>query len=294
MAKKATKRASLTETSRHLDVSREAIRRLEASGVLRQEAGGGFDLDETRLAYIRHLRERPMKSAKRERLYEVQTELREHELAVRRHDYVKLKDYEETYKFLVMAVRSIAYAMGNSLIMTLNARTDRDTRHLIDTHINRYLHAVAAFAEWQDQSLANRGEVDLSRAPDTFFTNAPTDFPEAGLWLPPSPAPTLHHGTDHYNSWIYIAWRAKLGILAAPHRSDAELAEFLTIADPAVAEALGTVVSDLAVVAPEVVAKVRREEAKSIAGVRSAIDADKARRDACKARRANGGAVGAA
>jgi hypothetical protein len=51
-------RANLSEVSRHLLLTREMIRRLVAERIIERRADGGFDLDQARQAYIRHLRDR--------------------------------------------------------------------------------------------------------------------------------------------------------------------------------------------------------------------------------------------
>jgi hypothetical protein len=48
--------ASASELSRHLDVSREQVRRLVAQGLIERLPDGRFDLDRCRQSYIRHLR----------------------------------------------------------------------------------------------------------------------------------------------------------------------------------------------------------------------------------------------
>jgi hypothetical protein len=54
----ARERASLSEVSRHLLLTREMIRRLVAERVIERQADGNFDLAQARQAYIRHLRDR--------------------------------------------------------------------------------------------------------------------------------------------------------------------------------------------------------------------------------------------
>ena len=50
--------ATVTALSLHLDVSREQIVRLEKQGVIERLPSGDFDLDVSRVRYLRHLRER--------------------------------------------------------------------------------------------------------------------------------------------------------------------------------------------------------------------------------------------
>src|ERR1700724_3146237 len=50
-------------TARHLDLSRARLQALEAEGVIKSLVGGGYDLNDTRVRYIRFLRDRPARSA---------------------------------------------------------------------------------------------------------------------------------------------------------------------------------------------------------------------------------------
>jgi len=59
-----TATVSASELSRHLDVSREQIRRLIAQGVLQHAPDGRFNIDACRIAYIRHLRAKPVEANK--------------------------------------------------------------------------------------------------------------------------------------------------------------------------------------------------------------------------------------
>jgi len=70
-----TNEASVSETARHLDLSRERVRQLEAERVIERLPSGKFDLDVTRLRYIRFLRERPTRTEKHDTLHEARTRL---------------------------------------------------------------------------------------------------------------------------------------------------------------------------------------------------------------------------
>jgi hypothetical protein len=50
--------ANVTQLAQHFDCSREQISRLEKQGVIERLPDGGFDLDASRVKYLRHLRER--------------------------------------------------------------------------------------------------------------------------------------------------------------------------------------------------------------------------------------------
>ena len=69
---------SVSATARHLDLSRERLRQLDAEGVIeRLPGGGGYDLDETRRRYIRFLRDRPARSGKHDELLAARTRIAE-------------------------------------------------------------------------------------------------------------------------------------------------------------------------------------------------------------------------
>ena len=55
--------ASASELSRHLDCSREEIRRLVEKRVLVHTADGRFDIDNSRRRYINHLRAKPTQAS---------------------------------------------------------------------------------------------------------------------------------------------------------------------------------------------------------------------------------------
>lgn len=56
-------KVSKSEIARHLDLSRVRVAGLVADGVLKSR-NGTFDLDESRVSYIRFLRDREVRSAK--------------------------------------------------------------------------------------------------------------------------------------------------------------------------------------------------------------------------------------
>src|SRR5690348_4825636 len=90
------KTGNASALSRHLDVSREQLRRLVANGVL-EKRDDGFDLDDSRLRYIRFLRERPTRSAARDRLIAAQTKLNEQRLAERQHELIRLDEFNAAW-----------------------------------------------------------------------------------------------------------------------------------------------------------------------------------------------------
>jgi hypothetical protein len=81
----------------HLDCSRTYIGKLEAEGVI-QRQGGGFPLDQSRVAYLRFLRREHRRSPRVEAdadHVKAKTEMLQLKLAERRHELVRQEDVNE-------------------------------------------------------------------------------------------------------------------------------------------------------------------------------------------------------
>lgn len=95
--------ASQSEVAAHLDLSQQAVSKLKKAGVLPAPSGrGGYDLDASRLAYIRNLRESAAGrdssrigslEAERARLASAQAEAQERKNAVERGDLVPFREF---------------------------------------------------------------------------------------------------------------------------------------------------------------------------------------------------------
>jgi hypothetical protein len=94
-SKKSSEVVTASALSAHVDCSREAIRRLVVQGVLEQQPNGRFDLDDSRLRYIRHLRERRPPGEFRNRLEKAKAEREELRNQREIHQLVKLSDFME-------------------------------------------------------------------------------------------------------------------------------------------------------------------------------------------------------
>jgi hypothetical protein len=287
---------SLAEAAEITGLSPQWLLNLARAGYFKAAARGVYRADHLVRGIIKKLREeKPVAapSVARIKLVETQRRLAEHRLDKEQHRTIDIDESVQSITNWWSTVKFEAYHLTGGLTTACNARYNSEFRELIDSFVRRFLHRLSLRLEAEERAQRTTGKADEHDVSQFHLLGEDAEFPpeDADRWVPPPPSPTVHMGTDHYNSHTYIAWRSKLAILAAPHRSDEQLAAFLTIADPAVAEALGTTVSDLTAVTPEVVARVRAEEAQSIAGIRQAIDADKARRDAWKARHGNGAAA---
>jgi hypothetical protein len=107
----------------HLDLSRERLRALVAEGVLEQSPGGGFDLDKTRRAYIRFLRQRPARSAGQDALRNAK--VKQVELRTQRDEKTLLKQcIDQVDKFNLEA--------NQRLVGQLMSIPARFTRNLAD------------------------------------------------------------------------------------------------------------------------------------------------------------------
>jgi hypothetical protein len=91
---KHTETATVTALSVHLDMSRETVARLEKTGVFERRPGGGFDLGQCRLRYLRHLRERRPPGEFRNRFEEARALREERRLAIEAGKLVPLSDFQ--------------------------------------------------------------------------------------------------------------------------------------------------------------------------------------------------------
>ena len=190
------------------------------------------------------------------------SELRERELT---HDLVPIAAANEALENLVRLVAYEAPLLGHALAAALHVRYARDFKRLLEPILNKFMQRLSARAAAENDALAKTGEADPRP-----LTAVLRDYEVTGQWAPPRPEPQPYMGTDHLNSGITINWRIKIGALAAPHRTPAELAAFLDIADPAVASRLGTIVTGR--ITAEKVADVLLDEATKITEIQRAVD----------------------
>jgi phage terminase Nu1 subunit (DNA packaging protein) len=126
--KDARERASLSEVSRHLLLSREMIRRLVAERVIERRADGSFDLDQARHAYIRHLRDRRSEKGAAEAALQ-RAKAREIELrtAERAHELIEIDEAIGALDSILGAVISELAGLPGAATRDLGMR-----RHLDD------------------------------------------------------------------------------------------------------------------------------------------------------------------
>lgn len=88
-------KVSLESFGRHIGVSRERVRTLISEGVITPTADGKLDQDAARLAYLRHLRDRPVRSQSADKLREAKAREVELRMAERLHELIERDTAQE-------------------------------------------------------------------------------------------------------------------------------------------------------------------------------------------------------
>jgi hypothetical protein len=154
-----------TELAAHLDCARSFLDKLEASGVIHREPGGGFNLVASRVAYIRHLRrertttqkgeaEAAFLKAKRIAL-EVRTAQKLNQLVPAQVAFEVIDEY----------VADVTIALQN--IPARAAGGDRVLRRRIETAVFEARKEISGrMAEKARQAMPEIASVDAEKAPD--------------------------------------------------------------------------------------------------------------------------------
>src|SRR5258705_13936918 len=98
----------------HLDCSRTYIAKLEAEGVI-QRQGDGFPLDQSRVAYLRHLRREHRRSSRAEAdadHVKVKTEMLQLRLMEKKRELVRQSDVDEMIDGIVGIVLTALSGMA--------------------------------------------------------------------------------------------------------------------------------------------------------------------------------------
>ena len=114
----------------HLDCSRQYIGKLEAEGVI-QRQGGGFPLDQSRIAYLRYLRRERRQSARTEAdaaHAKAKTELLQIRIMEKRRELVRQNDVDE----LIDQIAGVTLTALSSLPARCAPRGDLATRRAIE------------------------------------------------------------------------------------------------------------------------------------------------------------------
>jgi hypothetical protein len=136
-----TERINATVLAAHLDLKRTRIRQLVAEGVLRRRSDGSFDLDQSRISYIRWLRSadrRASKSASASRVQDARA--RQIELATARVEG-ELCTTQEAIEFVDEVVGGLRAELSG-----FAARVTRDValRQILDNEITGILARAAS------------------------------------------------------------------------------------------------------------------------------------------------------
>jgi hypothetical protein len=121
---------SVSALAQHLDCSRTYIGKLEADGVI-QRRGGGFPLDQSRVAYLRFLRRERRQSPRTEAdadHVKVKTEMLQLRLMEKRGELVRREDVNE----LIDGICGVVLTALSSLPARCAPRGDLATRRAIE------------------------------------------------------------------------------------------------------------------------------------------------------------------
>jgi hypothetical protein len=138
----------------HLDCSRAYIGKLEAEGVIQRE-GGGFPLDQSRVAYLRHLRRGRQQSPRAEADADhvrVKTEMLQMRLMEKRHELVRRDDVDALIDQIAGTVLTHLSGMSARCSRDMQARRNIDA---VVMQIRREI-AEACLAkadEWNEPAL---------------------------------------------------------------------------------------------------------------------------------------------
>ena len=134
----------------HLDCSRAYLTKLECEGVLRRD-GGGFDLDASRLAYIRHLRRERQQSPRSEAdaaFQRAKTRMLELKIAKQEHVLMMTDEAMDMVETLIGQFRT-----GLGSLPARIAGRDLQKRRLIESYCNEILQGIADEANRQAAEL---------------------------------------------------------------------------------------------------------------------------------------------
>ena len=112
--------ANASVTAKHLDVSRQWLTKLTDEGILQRLSDGGYDLDDARVRYIQHLRDRRAKPDKYSALIAARTKVAEV-----RADRESKKLWRECMDAATAMVNRVSAALFSDLD-SLPARFSRD------------------------------------------------------------------------------------------------------------------------------------------------------------------------
>ena len=166
---------SMEAFARHIGLSREMVRRLIAEGVLTPAPDGRLDLDKSRIAYITHLRERPVRSQAQDKLRETKAKEIELRMAERCHSLIEREEAVDATRDILGVVLT-----GLGSLPARVAGKDLTLRRRIESEISAIRQTAAKRLKQQSESLRTTGEA----------TTAPATFGQADGAQPVSAAPS--------------------------------------------------------------------------------------------------------
>jgi hypothetical protein len=157
-------RISLIALARHLDLSRQWVGKLSKAGVLPKLPDGTFDLDKSRIRYIRHLRDESRRSNKTDaaaRALEARARQLELRLAKEEAELIEIGAVEEMIGDIVGTFNSemVGVPAACSRDLELRNKIEDQLNGVITMCQRRFDKAIAALSRGED-AIANDAETD--------------------------------------------------------------------------------------------------------------------------------------
>jgi hypothetical protein len=146
----------VNELAKHLATNREGIARLVEGDVIKRCDDGTYNLDDCRVAYIRHLRDRPRGTGASTRLLEARERLTLLRVAEREH---RLCGVEETNAAVTSFCGLTVAALEGLPGSIARARTDRELRAELQQWVTATRTRLADKAEKIADNLERTGQI---------------------------------------------------------------------------------------------------------------------------------------
>ena len=144
---------NMEQFARHIGLSREMVRRLIAENILAPAPDGKLDQDAARLAYLRHLRDRPVRSQAQDELRAAKTREVEMRMSERLHELV-----EQTAAVEVVEDCTATMLVGLQGLAARVSGRDLALRRRIDDEICRIRKEAADRIQKHAASLRETGQ----------------------------------------------------------------------------------------------------------------------------------------
>lgn len=149
------KMATQVEVSKHLGVSTTVIGELTARGVFEKASRGGYDLEECRLKYLRHLRDQAAGraasgdldlGAERARLAKEQADAKEMENAIERGDLVYIEKVAKEFETQLLKAKTKLLAMPSKIAAEVHASANvKEAKELIELNMQDALSELVGY-----------------------------------------------------------------------------------------------------------------------------------------------------